>query len=520
MDPRDVPPPKQPVHEPYDLDMEIALLGSIIRDNGLIPQAMAVLDGQEFYDPMHGRIYEQITAWALEGERDISALSLSAAMKSDPGITEIGRGYFDAMRLAAPAAPNIRSFALTIRELSQRREALWAIDDAREALTTSPTQVRDALRAVIKVADEVERVASEAAYQSAYEAGQESIRDAERASAGQPVRAVTTGLERLDNELGRMQGGDFIVIAGKSGMGKSALMGGISWRAAMAGYPVLVISLEMKRKQWVQRIITDIDFDDPNITGPIHYRKFRSTGVSASGASLGFTSEEFSRIVLANQQLQDVPWLEIHEQDGLTMAQIAARARAFQAKWKNDPEIRRMQGTRPDEEPIGLIITDYLQIVDAASKQFRPREQEVRDIARGHKGLAKNLDWPVMAGSQINEDDKARAKDSKRPQAGDVRESKAIFHEADIMLAPYRLAQVLQDAKPDASPGEPAWNDWNGNLRLHRNHMDIIGLKNRMGRRFTLELFGEMAASAVRDQEPIRRVAQQEADDLLAGLKG
>jgi replicative DNA helicase len=338
---------------------------------------------------------------------------------------------------------------------------------------------------------------------STYDAGMESIRDAERASAGKPVRAVKTGIRKLDNETGGLQGADFVVIAGKSGMGKSALMGGISWHAACAGYPVLVISLEMKRKQWVQRLITDIDFDLEDIDKGIEYRKFRSTGVGANGESLGFTQAEFARIVLANQRLQDMPWLEIHDEDGLTMAQIAARARAFKSKWIADPTIRQMQGTPDNEEPIGLVIIDYLQLVDPASRQFRPREQEVRDIARGHKAMAKNLDWPVMSGSQLNEDEKARS--NKRPVAGDVRESKAIYHEADIMLAPYRMAQALLDSKPDAKPGEPAWNAWDADMKAARNHFDLIGLKNRMGRRFTLELYGDMASSSVRDEAPIRR---------------
>jgi replicative DNA helicase len=505
-------PPPETVFQPFDIDLEQGLLGLMIRDPGrVIPQVAQIVDDWHFHDPLHQRIFAQITAWAME-DQPISALTLAAAMKADPGIAslKIGRDYFQAMTEAAPVITPARSLAVMLRDLAMRRDALAAMGEAMDQLKTTPTSVRDAMRTVTSVTDKAEQIAVGDRFKTTAETADDAIRQAERASATGVVRAVRTGIYKLDKETGGFQGADFIVVAGKSGMGKSALMGGISWRAAAAYYPVIVFSLEMKRMQWVQRIITDIDFDDPDIDKALEYRKFR-----AIDAASGFTNEEFARLVLAKQRIPDWPWLEIHDDDGLSMAQIAARARAFQAKWKNDPVIREKQGLQPDQDPIGLVICDYLQIVDPASRQFIPREQEVRAIARGHKGLAKSLDWPVMAGSQINEDDKARAKDSKKPQAGDVRESKAIFHEADIMLAPYRQAQALQDTKPDATPGEPAHIAWLADMRAARHQFELIGLKNRMGRRFSLELYGDMAASAVRDDQPQRRGNQQLADDLL-----
>lgn len=506
--------PAQTVHQPFDIDIEQAALGAMIRDSSLVPQAMAILDADGFFDPLHGRIYATIIAWSQE-DRPITSLTLQAELKSDPGILTIGEGYFEALRSAAPSTPTVGVWARIIRDLALRRDALAAIAEATDSLTGTPTAISTALRPIMAVADMAERITAASTFKTAYEAGLDSIRAAERASAGKPVRAVRTGLTGLDNETGGLQGADFIVVAGRSGMGKSALMGGVSWRAAMAGYPVIVFSMEMTRAQWVQRIITDMDFDD-EIQAPIEYRKFRSTGVSATGTGLGFTAGEFARIVLANQRLQDIPWLEIHEDDGLTMAQIVARSRAFQAKWKNDPRIRELQQTPEDEYPIGLVISDYLQIV-APHDNRAPREQQVRDIARGHKALAKTLDWPVMAGSQMNEDEKTRGSGHKRPQAGDVRESKSIFHEAVIMLAPYRPAWYVQQEKPDGGPGDPAWIKWKGDMALVRHKFELLGVKNRMGRPFELDLHCEIGSNSIRDDAPVRRASQQLADDMLGG---
>lgn len=484
-------------------------MGSLLLDVNLIPQAMGVLDEYSFYDPLHARIYAQITAWAVEGDRAITPLTVHAAMKADPGLSEVGGlSYLVRLVSAAPAHPPIRSFALTIRELAQRRAALQALDEARLALTSGPTAVRDALKSILGVADEAERLATAESFQTTYEAGMDLLREAERASAGGRIRAVTTGLVKLNDEIGGMQGADFIVVAGESGSGKSAFMGGVCLRAAMAGYPVIFFSQEMKRKRLVGRIVADIDFDTSDEA--LWYSKFR-TG--------GFTAGEFSRAGSAVSFLDSMPWLEIHDDDGLTMAQMYARARAFQAKWRYSKQIREMQKCPDNEEPIGLVVNDYIQITDPGKgASGRNREQEVRDISRGHKSMAKRLNWAVMAGSQINADKNATA--DKRPNAGDVRESKAIRHEADVILMPYREAVAILAAKPAAPPGDPSWNSWNSLYQGAKHRFELIGAKNRDGRQFNLELWGDMAANAVRDFPPRRRAEQQVADDMLKALKG
>lgn len=507
--------PKDTVHEPFDIDLEQALLGSLIRDPSLVSKAVQHVDGDHFYDPLHARIFDTIKEWSEAGEPQITAMTLAAAMKSDPGIQtlagelEHGGQYLHVMAMAAPAIPAVATYAKIIRELALRRDALAGLAEATAAIKSSAVPVNTALRPVMGVVESADRLAAAGRYKSAFDTGMESLREAQRASAGGRVRSVKTGITKLDDETGGFQGADLVIIAGRSGMGKSALMGGISWRAARAFVPTIIFSLEMKRPQWVQRLVTDIDFETGE--APIHYRKYRSGG---------FTDGEFARCLLATQALQDWPWLEIHDDDGLTMAQIAGRCRAFQAKWKDDPRIREGQGCPDDQDPIGLVGIDYLQIVDPASRVYRPREQEVRDIARGSKALAKNLDWPVMAGSQLNEDDKNRAKDEKRPQGGDVRESKAIYHEADIMIAPYREWVYVNQQKPaGAQPGDPAHVKWLGDLRVVRNKMELLGIKNRMGRNFDFEAFCDMASNSVRDHA-ISRAQQQEADDLLKALNG
>lgn len=484
----------QPDPGPFDILTEQALIGALLLDSARVPDAVANVAPEEFFDPMHSRIFAQIVEYA-ETDRAITPLTLNAAMKADPGLMEVGgTAYLAGLAAATPTMPPVKEYARILRDLSLRRDAMAAMEDAKDAIQHSPKGVDHALRSVMVVAEQADRLAAAGNFQTAYDAAYDSMREAERMANGAEVIAVPTGLAQLDKEIGGFRGSDLIVIPGRSGMGKSAVMGGLSLRASLAGYPTIVFSLEMKRRQWVERLVADLDFDNACGDGPLWYSKFRNGR---------FTAEEFARIGEAMQRLDGLP-LDIHDEDGLTMAQIGARAKAFKAKHKGK---------------LGLVVIDYLQIVDPASRQYRPREQEVAGIARAAKALAKNLDWPVIAGSQMNEADNARAKEEKRPQGSDVRESKAIFHEADLMIAPYRPAYYIENKKPDGAPGDSDWLKWKADLKLVRHKFELLGLKNRHGRRFDLDLFCDMAASAIRDYSPrVSKAEDDAAQDMLRDL--
>lgn len=499
-DPRDAPPPIDPLkHQPYDLDVEMALLGALFRDNRRIDTVAAELEPRHFWDPLHQRMFDMICYLQTEGE--VTPIILHSVMKTDAGVIETGGiAYFDALAAACPALPNVREFGKILKDLAYRRDLIRIGEELATAALDNP---------VDSPAQQIADIATEALLQAGSdtakpsltprEIAQETIRELEATKGGKSPPGVLTGFGKLDREIGCLRGGDFITILAKSGMGKSALMGALALNMARAGTPVLFFSLEMTRNQLVERMVCDIDFDSAEEA--MWYSRVRNHRLS---------DREFSRFVLASQHLQDLP-LEICDEDGLTMAQISARARAFKAKWGNHAD-----GT----ERMGAIIGDYLQIVEPADPRDN-RERQVARIARGGKSLAKRLNWPVIFGSQMNERDESRSGDERRPRASDARESKAIMNESDLMLSPYRPAVAVENRKPlDALPGDTADITWKSELKAVRNRFELLALKNRHGRRFDLELWADMGASAIRDEAPYRAKTEPEqaAADLLENI--
>lgn len=498
----DSPPPSE--HVPYDIDCEQALLGSVLVDNDKLPIAMSEVGPEHFYDHLHARIFEAIVDIANGDDgRTLTPLTLHAVMKADPGLVEVGgMVYLARLAYAAPALPNIRHLASIIRELALRRDALQACEDGIELIRRTSQPVGKALRAVVVVADAASQLGARSRPASAQSIAEAVLDRAQRVYAGEKVPSVTSGLRTLDDHIGGFQGGDFILIPGRPGQMKSALLGAFALRAAIAGHPTLVFSLEMKSGQWVERNITDLDFDTAPI--PMAYQSFRKGNL---------TGEELERAARAARMLDGLP-LEICDADDLTIQDIAARARAFKAKHP---------ATDKYGMPLlGLIVVDYLQIVTPSGGKERSREQEVGFIARGHKRLAKALDWPVVAGAQLlnKGGDPRMANKEQIPTLAAIRESGQIEMEADVIFAPHRKAFYLRKNRPDVSDDDPEMLAWRADYRACRNHMKGYGLKFRHGAEFEIDLYVEAKSSSIRDNAPHRIITQadQAAADLLDGL--
>lgn len=497
-------------HEPADIDVQEAILGALLLDNKLIDVAASTLEPEHFYDELHQRIYAMIVHLQTEGV--VTPHILHSVMKTDPGLVELGKNAGDTgltyllnLVRAAPSRPIIPALAQVVIDLATRRQmidiALNLANDSLSPPATHPTKTTGdtAMEALLRVGRDTRRPIL-----SPYELATASLHDVEAMQSGASTALVKTGLENLDDEIGGARGGDLILVPAKSGMGKSALMGGLAKNFVLPPperpvVPTIFFSLEMTGQQVVERMVCDIDFD--TATKPMWYSHIRNGRI---------TGAEFSRFGDAMQRLHGIP-LEIVDEDGLTIEQIASHARAFKAKW----------GLNPDGTPrTGVVLIDYAQIVTPVDVRGQSREQQVASIARGAKALAKRLNWPVIMGSQLNEEDQKRAQQFQRPQASDVRESKALMNEADLMLSPYRPAVAILNQKPlDAIPGDSADLIWKGNLRAVINRMELLMLKNRHGRRKDLELFCDMGASAIRAAKPYRSTPEDEAaDDLLKGL--
>ncbi len=456
-------------HVPYDIDIEQALLGSVLVDNQALERVGALIKPEHFYDPLHARIYETMTQAFERGSFVLTPLTLHSAMKSDPGLVEVGGvAYLAGLASAAPAMPNVRDYAKILHDLSVRRALIRIGEDIVNTAYEAPTekgpqaQIQEAEKALYAVS-ETNKYGEGAL--DFHESMRRTIKSAEDAKArGGRISGVTSGFTEIDNLLGGLQRSDLLILAGRPGMGKTALGTNMAFHAAKAyvddmaggaevsrGAPVLFFSLEMAAQQLSARILSEQ-------TG-IEMWKIRNGRLSDS---------EWEKFVLTVQELSTLP-LYIDDTGGISIAQIAARA-------------RRMKR----EKKVGLIIIDYLQLVEP-SRRHENRVQEITDVTKGLKALAKELDVPILALSQLSRGVDSR--DDKRPVLSDLRESGSIEQDADVVMFVYREEYYLASREPTAGTAEHT--TWVGKLEKATNRADVLVEKHRHGATRSIELVFE-----------------------------
>jgi replicative DNA helicase len=456
-------------HVPYDIDVEQALLGAILVDNRAMERASALIKPEHFYDPLHGRIFETMSQMIERGGVVVTPLTLHATMKADPGVIETGgQAYFDALRAAAPAIPNIKDFANILTDLAVRRSLIRIGEDivntAYDAPTekTSKEQIQEAEKALYAVS-ETNKYGEGAI--DFHESLRRTVEIAERAIArGGRISGVTSGFTDIDNLLGGLQPSDLLILAGRPGMGKTALGTNMAFHCAKAylqdietgaeyprGAPVLFFSLEMAAQQLSGRILSE--------QSELEVWKIRNGK---------FSESEWEKFVLAMQDLSNLP-LYIDDTGGISIAQIAARARRLKR-----------------EKNIGLIIIDYLQLVEP-SRRHDNRVQEITEVTKGLKTLAKELNIPVLALSQLSRGVDAR--DDKRPVLSDLRESGSIEQDADVVMFVYREEYYLKSREPD--PGTPEHAKWMDKLDRATNRAEVLVEKHRHGATRAIDLVFE-----------------------------
>jgi len=273
---------------------------------------------------------------------------------------------------------------------------------------------------------------------------------------------VTTGFSDIDQLLGGLQSSDLLILAGRPGMGKSALSLNMAFNSARAyaqdtlageemprGAPALFFSLEMAAEQLSARILAE--------QTEIEMWKIRNGR---------FSDSEWEKFVLAMQDLSTLP-LYIDDTGGISIAQIAARC-------------RRMKR----EKNIGLIVIDYLQLVEPTHRQDN-RVQEVTEVTKGLKTLAKELNIPVLATAQLSRGVDAR--DDKRPVLSDLRESGSIEQDADVVMFVFREEYYLKTREPEA--GTPEHTKWMTKLEQAHRRAEVLVEKHRHGPTNKIELF-------------------------------
>ncbi len=454
---------------PYDVEIEQALLGAILVDNYSLERVSNTLKPEHFYDPLHQRMFDAIEKMWAKGQI-VTPLTLKAAVEGDAGLAEVGgNAYLTSLAHAAPALPNVHEYARILRDLAMRRELIHIGEDIVNTAFEAPidmapqAQIEEAEKALYQIAEKGRFGEGPLAFEDALTRAVHLAEDALK--RGGSLSGVPTGFNDLDSLLGGLNQSDLIIVAGRPGMGKTALATNMAFHAARLwakdkadqaspprGAPVLLFSLEMAASQLSARILSE--------QTEIEMRKIR-TG--------RFSNPEWDRFVQTAQVLGDLP-LYIDDTGGISIAQIAARARRLKR-----------------EKHIGLIVIDYLQLVEPSSRRFENRVQEVSEITKGLKALAKELEVPVVALSQLSRGVDSR--DDKRPVLSDLRESGTIEQDADVVMFVYREEYYLKSREPDANADREEHDKWLTKMERAHNKAEIMVEKHRHGPTNKVELF-------------------------------
>src|SRR5690349_12062446 len=455
---------------PQNIEAEAALLGALMIDNRLIEDIQLKLKPIHFFEPLHGRIYEAILRLS-DGNRIANPVTLRPLFESDESIKEVGGpAYLAQLTGSGAAVIGARDFAAQIYDLALLRALVGVGRDLVEgALDTSEevaplAQIERAETELYKVAEEG---GAEGKAKSFGEATKEALEMAERAlNSGGHLSGFTTGLESLNSKIGGLHKSDLIIVAGRPGMGKSALGTNIGFAAAQrfmrdvedgiepeksAGAPVALFSLEMSADQLATRILAE------------------QSGISSENLRMGkISQQEFRQLARAAAELQSLP-LYIDDTPGLTIAALRTRAR----------RLKRQKG-------IGMVIIDYLQLLQGSGRGSAGdnRVQEISEISRGLKQLAKELDVPVMALSQLSR--AVEQREDKRPQLSDLRESGSIEQDADMVWFVYRGDYYLAAKKPDED--HPDFGAWQEEMARAYGRADLIVGEQRHGATGTVRM--------------------------------
>jgi len=451
---------------PHSIEAEQQLLGAILTNNDIFDRVAQILKPDHFYEPVHRRIFE--TAAARIAKNNLaSPVTLKAFLEDDEGLKELGGPAYLA-RLAGGAISSFaaRDYAQMIYDMAIRRDLIEVGNDiaakaGRVDVASEPKeQIVEAEQKLYQLAEQGQ---TDSGFKSFLKALTEAVNVANAAyQRGGGMAGISTGLADMDKMLGGLHKSDLIILAGRPSMGKTSLATNVAFNVAKAykkgsladgrdgatdGGVVGFFSLEMSAEQLAGRILAE--------ASEISSHKIRQGDMS---------EDEFRRFVDAAKTLEACP-LYIDDTAAIPIAQLAARAR----------RLKRTHG-------LDLIIVDYLQLVRGTSDN---RVQEIGEISMGLKAIAKELEIPVIALSQLSR--QVESRDDKRPQLSDLRESGSIEQDADVVMFVYRGEYYKEREKPGEDQLE-AMEKWKDEMeRLHGKAEVIIG-KQRHGPIGTVEL--------------------------------
>jgi replicative DNA helicase len=457
---------------PHNVEAEQALLGALLVNNEAFYRVSDFLEPVHFFEPVHRAIYE-VAGQLIRVNKVATPVTIKTFLPADLAIGDINLAQYLA-RLAAEATTviNAEDYGRTVYDLALRRALIGIGEDmvnvAYDANVeqTPSAQIEDTEKRLFELAEKGH-------YNTGFQAFETALLNAiDMASAAYKrdghLSGLATGLEDLDRLMGGLQPSDVVIVAGRPGMGKSSLGTNIGFNVARAwrgevqadgsmktvdGGIVGLFSLEMSAEQLATRIVAE------------------QSGVSSANIRRGRIDEaDFTRIVEASREMQRIPFY-IDQTGGLTIAQLAARAR----------RLKRQRG-------LDLVIVDYIQLLAGTSRRSSEnRVQEMTEITTHLKALAKELNVPILALSQLSR--QVENRDDKRPQLSDLRESGSIEQDADVVMFIYREEYYLKNREP--KPGTLEYETWQDEMGQVHGVAEIIIGKQRHGPTGTVRLHFE-----------------------------
>ncbi|MCA1438979.1 replicative DNA helicase [Ensifer sp. IC4062] len=454
---------------PNNLEAEQALLGAILVNNDAYYRVSDFLKPVHLFEPLHRRIFE-VAGEIIRMGKTANPVTIKTFLKADEKVGDLTVAQYLA-RLAAEAVSiiNAEDYGRAIYDLALRRSLITIGEDMVNIAYDAPldmppqSQIEDAERRLFELAET-----------GRYDGGFQSFSDAVTLAIDMAATAkdrdghlsgISTGIHSLDGKMGGLQRSDLIILAGRPGMGKTSLATNIAYNIAAAYEPevqpdgsfkaknggvVGFYSLEMSSEQLATRIISE------------------QTEVSSSKIRRGDISEaDFEKLVACSMMMQKVP-LYIDQTGGISIAQLAARAR----------RLKRQRG-------LDVLVVDYVQLMTGSKKAGDNRVQEITEITTGLKALGKELNVPIIALSQLSR--AVESREDKRPQLSDLRESGSIEQDADVVLFVFREEYYVKNMEP-RDELDPKYEEWKMQMDKVKGTADVIIAKQRHGPTGTVKL--------------------------------
>ncbi|HVY47296.1 MAG TPA: replicative DNA helicase [Minicystis sp.] len=419
---------------PHDLDAEAAVLSAILLSRDALDRVLELLKSEHFYSDANGRIFEAATELAQTGT-PIDIVSVASWLRDRERLQQIGGAmYLAELADATPAVAHVQAHAKVVYEKWRMRhliatcqrvaaEGYGDVGEVQQFIDSAEQSIYELARTASSSSAQPLAVVLRAAFQQITEA----------AERGDRITGISTGYERLDAKTAGLHAGDLTIVAARPGMGKTSFVLNVAVNVASPrtvhaagpgepghgverhepGFGVCVFSLEMPREQLATRMVCS--------EGRVDLGRLRQGYLQP---------DDWRRLTEAASYLSTLPiWID--DTPALGILELRAKVRRIQAEYNKEAT------QSAPERKVGLVVVDYLQLMKGRDG-VNSREQEISEISRGLKALAKELSVPVIALSQLNRAVETRTTKDKRPQLSDLRESGAIEQDADMIVFIYR----------------------------------------------------------------------------------